>query len=99
MAAFINDPSEWKVFEQTHPAIIEESVFLIAQKIRRSRRRPNRYGDMGLFTGLLFCADCGGKMYLCRASGLKRNKSILLVPPIEKIVPFAIKRIVFERWC
>lgn len=69
-----NEPSEWEVFENSHPAIIEESIFLIVQNICSSRQRPNRYGEMGLFSGLLFCADCGGKMYLCRASGFKKGQ-------------------------
>lgn len=61
-----NDPENWAIFENTQPPIIEESVFLIVQNIRKSRRRPTRMGDMGMFSGLLFCADCGNKMYQCR---------------------------------
>ena len=63
-----NDPADWVIFENTQPAIIEESVFIIVQNIRKSRRRPTRMGDMGIFSGLVFCADCGNKMYLCRAN-------------------------------
>lgn len=63
-----NDPKDWAVFENTQPPIIEESVFLIVQNIRKSRRRPTRMGDMGIFSGLTFCADCGNKMYLYRLS-------------------------------
>ena len=61
-----NDPADWAIFENTQPPIIEESVFLIVQNIRKSRRRPTRMGDMGMFSGLLFCADCGNKMNQCR---------------------------------
>lgn len=63
-----NDPVDWAIFENTQPPIIEESIFLVVQNIRKSRRRPTRMGDMGIFSGLVFCADCGNKMYLCRAS-------------------------------
>ena len=63
-----NDPADWAIFENTQPPIIEESVFLIVQNIRKSRRRPTRMGDMGMFSGLLFCADCGNKMYQCRTN-------------------------------
>ena len=63
-----NDPADWVIFENTQPPIIEESVFIIVQNIRKSRRRPTRMGDMGIFSGLVFCADCGNKMYLCRAN-------------------------------
>lgn len=57
-----NDPSEWVIFENTQEPIIEESVFLIVQKIRQGRR-PTKMGDMGMFSGLLYCADCGGKPF------------------------------------
>jgi len=66
-----NDPDNWAVFENTHEPIIEESLFVIVQNLRQSRRRPTRMGDMGLFSGLLYCEDCGSKMYLCRANRLK----------------------------
>lgn len=66
-----NDPEKWAIFENTHEPIIEESVFMIVQNIRKSRRRPTKMGNMGMFSGLLFCEDCGGKMYLCRATNFK----------------------------
>ena len=70
-----NDPADWVIFENTQEPIIEESVFLIVQKIRQGRRRPTKMGDMGMFSGLLYCADCGGKMYLCRANHFKPEGS------------------------
>lgn len=73
-----NDPADWVIFENTQEPIIEESVFLIVQKIRQGRRRPTKMGDMGMFSGLLFCADCGGKMYLCRANHFKPEQEYYL---------------------
>ena len=72
-----NDPENWAIFENTQPPIIEESVFLIVQNIRKSRRRPTRMGDMGMFSGLLFCADCGNKMYQCRTNEKPGNAYFL----------------------
>ena len=69
-----NDPENWAVFENTHEPIIEESVFLIVQNLRQTRKRPTKMGDMGLFSGLLYCADCGAKMYLCRTTYMKPEK-------------------------
>jgi len=66
-----NDPSEWVFFENTQEPIIEESVFLVVQNIRQGRRRPTKMGDMGMFSGLVYCANCGGKIYLCRANHFK----------------------------
>ena len=63
-----NDPDKWAIFENTHEPIIEGGVFLIVQNLRQSRRRPTKMGDMGMFSGLMFCEDCGAIMYLCRTT-------------------------------
>lgn len=79
-----NDPSEWAIFENTQEPIIDESVFLIVQNIRQSRRRPNKMGDMGMFSGLLFCADCGGKMYQCRTNYFKPEQEYYICSTYRK---------------
>lgn len=73
-----NDPSEWVIFENTQPPIVEESVFLIVQNIRQSRRRPTKMGDMGIFSGLLYCAECGGKMYQYRATNFTEEQKYFI---------------------
>lgn len=57
-----NDKSEWKIFENTHEPIIDKSTFDIVQKIRENRKRPTKMGEMPMFSGILFCADCGKKL-------------------------------------
>lgn len=79
-----NDPSEWAIFENTQQPIIDESVFLIVQNIRQSRRRPNKMGDMGMFSGLLFCADCGAKMYQCRTNEWKPEQQYFICSGYRK---------------
>jgi DNA invertase Pin-like site-specific DNA recombinase len=79
-----NDPDDWAVFENTQEPIIEESVFLIVQNIRQSRRRPTKMGDMGMFSGLLYCSDCNGKMYLCRANHFKPEQEYYLCSTYRK---------------
>ena len=79
-----NDPSEWVIFENTQPPIVEESVFLILQNIRRSRRRPTKMGDMGIFSGLLYCAECGGKMYQCRATNFTEEQKYFICSTYRK---------------
>lgn len=61
-----NDPSEWQIFENTHEAIIDEETFTIVQRIREDKRRPTRMGKMHILSGLVFCGDCGSKMYHVR---------------------------------
>lgn len=57
-----NDKSEWKIFENTHEPIIDQSTFDIVQKIRANRKRPTKMGEMPMFSGILYCADCGKKL-------------------------------------
>ena len=57
-----NSPEQWKIFENTHEAIIDKETFEIVQKIRSGKRRPTKMGEMPIFSGLLYCADCGSKM-------------------------------------
>lgn len=57
-----NSPDQWKIFENTHEAIIDRETFEIVQKIRAGKRRPTKMGEMPMFSGLLYCADCGSKM-------------------------------------
>lgn len=57
-----NDKSEWEIFENTHEPIIDKSTFDIVQKIRANRKRPTKMGEMPMFSGILYCADCGKKL-------------------------------------
>ena len=57
-----NSPDQWKIFEDTHETIIDKETFEIVQKIRAGKRRPTRMGEMPMFSGLLYCADCGSKL-------------------------------------
>ena len=64
---------EWTIFENTHEAIIDQQTFDLVQKIRsKVRRYPDGWGETAPLTGLLYCADCGGKMYVHRTNNGKR---------------------------
>jgi len=66
--------SEWVVFENTHEAIIDQSTFDTVQRIRANvRRRPDGWGYVHPLTGLVYCADCGGKLYVHRITNGKDN--------------------------
>ncbi len=58
-----NDPEDWMIFENTHPAIIDAETWDIVRKMRQHKRRAPRYGKNGLFSGVVYCSDCGGKLY------------------------------------
>ena len=64
---------EWTIFENTHPAIIDQETFDNVQRIRGNvRRYPDGWGETAPLTGLMYCADCGGKMYVHRSNNGKR---------------------------
>lgn len=44
------------------------------QELRKHKRRPTRTGKQGLFSGLLYCADCGAKLYYCTSTSYSENQ-------------------------
>ena len=67
------DESEWTIFENTHEAIIDQETFDNVQRVRgNARRYPDGFGEAYPLTGLMYCADCGGKMYVHRTYNGKR---------------------------
>lgn len=63
-----NDLSNRKIFENTHPAIVSKDTWTIAQERRHKRNRPTKMGDLNKLSGYLYCADCGARMTLMRAT-------------------------------
>ncbi len=57
-----NPPEQWVTFEGYYPAIVERQTWDLAQKLRKTKRRPDVDGASNPLTGLVFCADCGAKM-------------------------------------
>ena len=58
-----NAPEDWLIFENTHEAIVDPETWQLAQQVKRTVRRTDTTGVANPFTGLVFCADCGAKMY------------------------------------
>lgn len=67
-----NDPSEWMIFENTHEPIIDQVTFDTVQRIRDGRRRVTPMGEMPILSGMVFCADCGRKLYQVRGVSLEK---------------------------
>ena len=80
-----NDPSEWAVFENTHEAIIDQETFDIVQRIRNGRRRLTPMGEMPVLSGMLYCADCGAKLYQVRARGWTHEQEHFVCATYRKI--------------
>lgn len=56
----------WLIFENTHEAIIDQETFDIVQKIRQGKRRIDSTGVVHMLSGMLYCSDCGKKLYINR---------------------------------
>ncbi len=62
----------WLIFENTHEAIIDQETFDNVQRIRGNvKRYPDGWGEYHPLTGLMYCADCGSKMYVHRTNNYK----------------------------
>ena len=62
-------PEDWLIFENTHEAIVDKDTWELVQKLRGTPRRIDTLGVANPLTGLVFCADCGSKMYNHRQRG------------------------------
>lgn len=61
-------------FPNTHEPLVDEETFALAQKRIATRHRPTKSNEIDIFSGLLFCADCGYKMYLQKGAGTPERK-------------------------
>lgn len=64
---YANDRNDWVIFENTQEPIIDQATFDTVQKLRESKRRPSDMGEPSALSGMVYCADCGKKMYLVRS--------------------------------
>lgn len=80
-----NNPEDWLIFKNTHEAIIDAATWETVQKIRDGKRRPTRLGEMGILSGMMFCADCGAKLYQVRGQGWPREKEYFVCATYRKV--------------
>ena len=69
-----NSEDKQAVFENHHEIIIDRDTWERVQELRKQRKRPNRYDEVGLFSGILFCADCGSVLYQQRYENKTRKQ-------------------------
>lgn len=73
----INSKTDWQIFENTHEAIISKEDFDLVQELRKNKRKLQYQEEVNPFSGMVYCADCGKKMYLCRSKSLNSNQEHL----------------------
>ena len=79
-----NPPEKQAVFENHHEPIIDRETWERVQELRKQRKRPNRYDEVSLFSGILFCADCGSVMYQQRYQTDKRKQDCYICGSYKK---------------
>ena len=79
-----NPPEKQAVFENHHEPIIDRETWERVQELCKQRKRPNRYDEVGLFSGILFCADCGSVMYQQRYQTDKRKQDCYICGSYKK---------------
>ena len=79
-----NPESEWVIFENTHEPIWTEAIAEAVKQARQSRRRPTKMGEMGMFSGMMYCADCGSILYQCRATGFRKDQEYYICSGYRK---------------
>ena len=65
---------EWSIVPNAQEAIVDENTWNRVRELRKNKRRPTATGKTSLFSGLVFCADCGSKLHFCAAKSLKANQ-------------------------
>lgn len=72
-----NNRSEWEIFENSHEPIISQHDYDLVQELRRHKHRPQKSDKVNPFSGMVYCADCEKKMYLCRSKSLNADQDYL----------------------
>ena len=58
-----NPQEDWVIFENTHEAIVDPGTWQTAQRCRTVKRRTDTTGEANPLTGLLYCSDCGQRLF------------------------------------
>ena len=74
---WIQSKEDWAVFEGTQEAIIDKETFETVQKMRETKRAYTKFNEVNIFSGLLYCADCGGRMTIRRRKEDRRKDAFI----------------------
>ena len=75
--SILNPKEDWLIFKDTHEPIVDRETWELAQKLRKTPKRIDTFGVANPLTGLLYCADCGEKMYNHRSRGGTKSNPYL----------------------
>ncbi len=95
--------SEHIRIEHSHEAIIDDETWRLVQKLRANKRRPKKMDGLDKYSGLLFCEDCGSKMYFMRGRTIKPEAFCFVCSKyhkhntVEKCTPHTIRSGVLDE--
>ena len=83
-----NEPEDMFYLPDTQEAIVSQAQFDRVQELRKNKRRPVKAERQGLFSGLLFCADCGSKLHFATSKRFegKQDRYKAIVAPAPRII-------------
>ena len=71
--------SEQILVKNTHAPLVSQELWEIVQEVRQHKRRPPKYmEEPNLFSGLVYCSDCGKYLVLCRTEKMREDQYYLL---------------------
>ena len=70
----INPVEDYQIIPNMQEPIISEDIWLRVQELRKNRRRNTATGRASLFSGLVYCPDCGSKLHFCASKSLRRDQ-------------------------
>ena len=69
---------DWLIFENTHEPIISQHDYDLVQQLREGKRRPQKKcSEPNPFSGIVYCADCGKKLYIMRGGNVPKSQESL----------------------
>lgn len=89
--------------ENTHEALVDHETWDAVRKVRESKRRRNSMGDINKYSGLLYCADCGSKLYFARGTTIKPEQFNFICSRYRKhmgeelCTPHTIREVVLDE--
>ena len=90
--------SEWLIFENTHEELVDQETWDIVQEVRSHKRRRTNMDEQNMFSGLVYCADCGKPMVLHRAHTMKRNRIISPAAPTRRTGQKCVALTISGKW-
>lgn len=93
-----NPPDQWKIFRNTHEAIVDEETFDRVQELRRNKRRPAKTGKSNLFSGVPTVPIAEKSCTTAPRKTLRSGKITLFVLPLGRKAKMRVEHTLSVQW-